>query len=946
MRVLRRSSGWALLCLYLLSGLVAAGALPPSRRQEPDIAASSSPRPTPTNDEQKPTNFRTSPPTLEPTGAATISITISTSHRPSPTPTPTSLNDANLFNETLPSNQLPLSPEITPGWAVAGTLLLATGLVYGLLGIRAKRMQTFFSTAFLASLGTTVLILYLMTPPATHAVQGAFVVAAVCTGAALGGLAVLFRDVAEGLSCLLGGLSLAMWLLTLREGGLVQSGSGKVVFIAVLAAAGFCLYFSRWTRDWGMVGCIAFSGATVVVLGIDCFSRAGLKEFWAYIWQLNDRLFPSGAVTYPLTKGIKVELAVTVILFVLGIVSQMKLWRLIRERRNKGSKESSDGEQALPDEEENIGRQVEEATNRERREWERVYGDGASVHTEPTESGVGETEGEKRKRGSERTSATTLNEGQPIELPLEADQPAGVAEEKVEVEGIIGKDEAAGRVVVKVVADDAEGVIRNPTPEGEREKEGTLKSSASTIRSSTSGAEPAIVPLPFKIPTANIEETEAALDKDDRSSVAAVADDEEDSPEAVDEESKRHVPAGLSGHSATQPQSSMHQEGDTGVAAERYAALAQLIGSKRDDSDSIIATLDDESSNEDADTAILDWPPQGHEDTARRVGEEKPEESGPVEQQDAPIPTTELAAHLKERSNMEPTVLGERDQPTIIGEKSTTDQQEVVTPAPEAASSKDATDAPKGSKGSESTESFRTVLARLTKPNLPPALPEVAMIYRTNEWAKHLGLAETPEPDALQLPEPEPIREEPAPLNIHGLQQTAETGAPPPAAPRASSAMSNYAPPRPVARSASRASLSGSEIGTFSPAAPSQDLQAGTKPSHYRSSSIMKRQSPVVLAAPIAEEHEGETLGVDNAHAVQTAGLASVNHRISASMSTPNLALQLSNPAYAYSTPQTLIGMREMLLRSRVSGIFTHHDNTAMHHLTDQRPPHLRRLFR
>src|SRR4051812_39531574 len=112
---------------------------------------------------------------------------------------------------TLPNGQLPIKPEITPGWAVAGTILLGTGVVYALFGVRAKLVHTFFSAAFLAALGTTVLILYLMTPPATLAVQGAFVVAAVCTGAALGGLAVLFRDLAECLGCLLGGFSLSMW---------------------------------------------------------------------------------------------------------------------------------------------------------------------------------------------------------------------------------------------------------------------------------------------------------------------------------------------------------------------------------------------------------------------------------------------------------------------------------------------------------------------------------------------------------------------------------------------------------------------------------------------------------------------------------------------------------------------------------------------------------------
>src|SRR5690606_19935363 len=157
--------------------------------------------------------------------------------------------------------------------------------------------------------------------------------------------------------------------LTLHPGGLVPSASGKVLFIAAFTLSAFGLYFSRWTRTYGLIGCISLSGSTAVVLGIDCFTRAGLKEFWAYIWALNDKLFPDGAVTYPLPRGIRVELAVTIILSVAGIVSQLKLWRVIQNRRNKKSKdESSDEELPLPDEEESIGRQVEEMTARERRQ--------------------------------------------------------------------------------------------------------------------------------------------------------------------------------------------------------------------------------------------------------------------------------------------------------------------------------------------------------------------------------------------------------------------------------------------------------------------------------------------------------------------------------------------------------------------------------------------------
>jgi hypothetical protein len=33
-----------------------------------------------------------------------------------------------------------------------------------------------------------------------------------------------------------------------------------------------------------LIVCTSISGATALVLGIDCYSRAGLKEFWLYIW--------------------------------------------------------------------------------------------------------------------------------------------------------------------------------------------------------------------------------------------------------------------------------------------------------------------------------------------------------------------------------------------------------------------------------------------------------------------------------------------------------------------------------------------------------------------------------------------------------------------------------------------------------------------------------------
>jgi hypothetical protein len=129
---------------------------------------------------------------------------------------------------------LPIKPRITPGLGVAGIILIVTGLCCCLVGIKIKRygrlfspihgytqlltretdisrLQIFLSTAYLASLATTVLILYVMNPPVSNAIQGAYVVATVITGFIVGGLAVVFPEVTEGLGCLLGGFCLSMW---------------------------------------------------------------------------------------------------------------------------------------------------------------------------------------------------------------------------------------------------------------------------------------------------------------------------------------------------------------------------------------------------------------------------------------------------------------------------------------------------------------------------------------------------------------------------------------------------------------------------------------------------------------------------------------------------------------------------------------------------------------
>ena len=91
---------------------------------------------------------------------------------------------------------------------------MISGTVFTLVGIKNKHLHTCLSAGYLASLAVTVLILYVMNPPVSNGIQGAYLVAIVLTGIVLGGAAIVFTELTEGLGCLLGGFCLSMWLLS------------------------------------------------------------------------------------------------------------------------------------------------------------------------------------------------------------------------------------------------------------------------------------------------------------------------------------------------------------------------------------------------------------------------------------------------------------------------------------------------------------------------------------------------------------------------------------------------------------------------------------------------------------------------------------------------------------------------------------------------------------
>ncbi|KAJ3473066.1 hypothetical protein NLG97_g10536 [Lecanicillium saksenae] len=655
------------------------------------------------------------------TGTPTPAHNNSTSNETSAssTPTSTSGSNPNFLNVTIPHGQLPLKPEITPGWGVAGMIMMITGLVYALVGIKNPWIHAFFSTAYMAALGISVLIVYVMNVPMSNALQGGYVAAIILSGCAIGAASMFFKELTEGLGCALGGFCVSMWLLCLVPGGLLHSTASKAIFIACFTLVGFAFYFSRFTRDWSLIVCIAFAGATITVLGIDCFSRAGLKEFWAWIWSLNDNLFPLGADTYPVTRGIRVETAAIIIIFLIATMSQVRLWKIVREKREKRALLRAEGQRNLEEEEEAVGRQIEETNARDRAEWERVYGNGGEESV--TVSHLSEN-GEMNEKNLSHSHVYAARDGSGEATETGEGSECGESA----MDQLMAGEGDEGGVTVRVGADEVpEGALEDEEEDTINEKRGegldappqantaerrTSKISTNSKRVSSITQvvtpSPEVVPLPFSVPKGHRPRSQ-------RSSVATFADAEEDITSNSPRRAQRNsVVKRLSQGSADLLRSLSQRSGLSTDLANRGGESTEMLVThnnvhRRDkDNESLAATVDLESVS-------------GGERLSMDMGDEDVNEADADAEVNDADETNEKAeagdanAETTEQTAIEPTSVPskkEKGQAETAMNKRTSFRSQVVTGPPESV-------APSESVYPPQSEMPKSIASELSAPN-------------------------------------------------------------------------------------------------------------------------------------------------------------------------------------------------------------------------------------
>ena len=646
---------------------------------------------------------------------------------------------------------------------------MVSGSTYLLIGIKNRSIQIFLSSAYLTSFSITVLIVYVMSPPISNVVQGAFFVAASLTGALFGAGSLVFPEVTEGLGCILGGVCLSMWLLALKPGGTLTGTVGKIVFMLGFGFAVWCLSFFRRTRPYGLIGATSFSGATAVVLGVDCFSRAGLKEFWLYIWNLNGNLFPPNTQTYPITQGMQVEIAAIILLCIVGVISQLKLWRVIKDRQEKKEAEQRNAEQRNSAMAETMGRYLEARTDREKAKWEKIYGPqrdnvyGDHVwgsRSTILDSSTDLIEDKRKSRVSVRGPAVGVEMNQLG--PPRADHSSLLRSKRqsaVTVHTIPEDDETQADASASMT--DVQS--SNSTNDG--------RDHQSTIPRYSVDAVPSVPPLPFAVPMT--ESTNAALVQ-----TSVLEQTQTDLKAQLTNKRKSYVsilerPFG--GNGMASPTSNL--ETALAIPEPHHSRASSLAATINDE----LGVLDFAGVHPEAGQVFVDHNRESNLDATPAttpgssnrqsfLGDAPPSPAVLISEFDP----EELARPTKENSGASLKLPSMSNTPNS-SRRTSGSSRDLDTGNSQIATSSHA----KGHAPSPPNVASTDSLTEGALVRVPSQLSKVMMTYRTKEWANHISLAEASTEDGsksvLQEAEVEPpvqMAEAPAPLRVEELVQT------------------------------------------------------------------------------------------------------------------------------------------------------------------------------
>ncbi|KAJ7900232.1 hypothetical protein B0H14DRAFT_2672818 [Mycena olivaceomarginata] len=297
-----------------------------------------------------------------------VSITI-----PRPTPTSASAVSASASASAAPDHVL--ATKLDPGFGVLGAVLIITGVPSAFFGHKNRWTSFFLIGFYTLSLVCFVLILKFgiltaVNPP-SKMLRGMFVLASAVAGIAGGGISIFFWKASRYFIGGWGGFALALWVQCFHNGGVIKTIGFRWIFYIGCGVVGFVLCTIPKIHYHILLISTAMVGSSAFMLGVDCFTTAGLKEF--YIWNLGFRgLFPkyvNAGIEFPVSQTMQIELGLVGAITLMGIAVQLRVLTVLQKKLQEIAEE-----QRQRDEEAEVQAAGRFATVlRERDEWEKDH---------------------------------------------------------------------------------------------------------------------------------------------------------------------------------------------------------------------------------------------------------------------------------------------------------------------------------------------------------------------------------------------------------------------------------------------------------------------------------------------------------------------------------------------------------------------------------------------
>jgi len=131
-----------------------------------------------------------------------------------------------------------------------------------------------------------------------------------------------------------GGFAFGLWIQCFKNGGLITPVGMRWILYIACSVIAFVLCTIPKIHWHMLLIATAFVGSSAFILGVDCYTTSGLKEF--YVWNLGfTSLFPKYAnngIAFPVSQTMEIELGLIGAVALMGGAVQLRILRVLQRK--------------------------------------------------------------------------------------------------------------------------------------------------------------------------------------------------------------------------------------------------------------------------------------------------------------------------------------------------------------------------------------------------------------------------------------------------------------------------------------------------------------------------------------------------------------------------------------------------------------------------------------